>query len=53
MRINEVTASPVWMGSRKFLFVVVGTDEGVWGSERPAMHTARWPSSRVSNARAP
>jgi L-alanine-DL-glutamate epimerase-like enolase superfamily enzyme len=31
MRVTEVSAHPVWAGSRNFLFVVVDTDEGVSG----------------------
>jgi len=31
MKITDVTCYPVWGGSRKFLFVVVDTDEGIYG----------------------
>jgi L-alanine-DL-glutamate epimerase-like enolase superfamily enzyme len=31
MKITEIEAYPVWNGSRNFLFVVVDTDEGVYG----------------------
>jgi L-alanine-DL-glutamate epimerase-like enolase superfamily enzyme len=31
VRVTEVSPYPVWAGSRNFLFVVVGTDEGIWG----------------------
>ncbi len=31
MKISDVTAYPVWGGSRNYLFVVVDTDEGVYG----------------------
>jgi L-alanine-DL-glutamate epimerase-like enolase superfamily enzyme len=31
MKISDVEAYPVWGGSRNFLFVVVDTDEGIYG----------------------
>lgn len=31
MRITDVTCYPVWGGFRNFLFVVIDTDEGIWG----------------------
>jgi galactonate dehydratase len=31
MKITDVTCYPVWNGSRNFLFVVVDTDEGIYG----------------------
>jgi L-alanine-DL-glutamate epimerase-like enolase superfamily enzyme len=31
MKITEITCYPVWGGGRNFLFVVVDTDEGIYG----------------------
>lgn len=31
MRITDITCYPVWGGFRNFLFVVIDTDEGIWG----------------------
>ena len=31
MKITDITAYPVWAGHRNFLFVVVDTDEGIYG----------------------
>ena len=31
MRISDITCYPVWAGARNYLFVVVDTDEGVYG----------------------
>ncbi len=31
MKITNIEAYPVWGGFRNFLFVVVDTDEGIWG----------------------
>ncbi len=31
MKITDITAYPVWAGQRNFLFVVVDTDEGIYG----------------------
>jgi len=31
MKISEITCYPVWGGGRNFLFVVVDTDEGIYG----------------------
>ena len=31
MKITDITAYPVWGGQRNFLFVVVDTDEGIYG----------------------
>ena len=31
MKITNIEAYPVWGGSRNFLFVVVDTDEGIYG----------------------
>jgi len=31
MKISEITCYPVWAGQRNFLFVVVDTDEGIYG----------------------
>ena len=31
MKITDITAYPVWGGQRNFLFVVVATDEGIYG----------------------
>jgi L-alanine-DL-glutamate epimerase-like enolase superfamily enzyme len=32
MKITDIEAYPVWGGSRNFLFVVVDTDEGIYGA---------------------
>jgi galactonate dehydratase len=31
MRITDITSYPVWSGSRNYLFVVIDTDEGIYG----------------------
>ncbi|NLD74510.1 MAG: mandelate racemase/muconate lactonizing enzyme family protein, partial [Chloroflexi bacterium] len=31
MRITDVTCYPVWSGHRNYVFVVVDTDEGLYG----------------------
>ena len=31
MKITDISAYPVWGGNRNFLFVVVDTDEGIYG----------------------
>lgn len=31
MKITDIECYPVWGGSRNYFFVVVDTDEGIWG----------------------
>ena len=47
MKITDITtAYPVWGGNRNFLFVVVDTDEGIYGVGEAGSAVENWQSGR-------
>ncbi|MEM7347692.1 MAG: mandelate racemase/muconate lactonizing enzyme family protein, partial [Chloroflexota bacterium] len=42
MKITNIEAYPVWNGSRNFMFVVVDTDEGVYGVGESGIGRREW-----------
>ncbi len=42
MKIRDIECYPVWGGHRNFLFVVVDTDEGLYGVGEAGITGANW-----------